>query len=1117
MEMPELDLRQIVAQAHSLSECLDRPRYQSQNSNADSTVACQRLEHWCEVAAQGDWSAFQKRLDWDDLDRESVNYVLSSPADPAPDGLPPWTDTLKAIIATANQPLPDSSLPIDSADPQPFEDILLPIVIAARQKLQNQLQSSPAILNATINASVFELVSESGYLELEKEFLKTLINLSTKTLDHEFTNFRPLGHNLLNFFAGTQSTEPSKELYYKFVNGLLQDGLLTLFKQYPVLAKLIAIATDFWVESTLEFINYLAEDLPELETLFASSALTESQSNWQSLSPSFHSAGLGQVVSVRPSLSDFHNRGRSAIALTFSSGLKLIYKPKDLGLDVAFFDFLAWCNQQNSPLDFKILKILNRGSHGWVEYVEQQPCGARAAAQRFYQRAGMLLCVLYLLGATDCHYENLIASGEHLVLIDTETLLHPDANPIDGSAVEMVTAATDLQLADSVLRTGLLPNWIFSADNRIAYDLSGLGSCDPQQAPWRLPRWQFINTDEMRLVNQDVTMPLQQNIAVLEGQPLSPDGYLAEILTGFEQMYNLFLEQRQYLQSSLSPLVPFNHQPVRLIFRHTQVYGVILQKSLEPQWLQDGRDRSLQLEGLSWALLACEHKPLAWPLLKVELAAMEQMDIPFFQASTSHDGLEIEPGLVIPRYFQAASYAQVLNRLDKLNPADCTLQLAMIRGSFQARIAHQPLTSKLPQGAVASISDRLPTQTLIPDQFLQEAIRLGHLLETEAIRGKDGSATWLGFDYIANADRFQMVALKDALYEGASGVAVFLAALSRVTNQDRFGGLALGALQPLQKFLYSHDRPQLHHWAKQLGIGGATGLGSIIYALTKISDLLQDRSLHQDALTIAQLITPELIAADQQFDVIGGAAGAILGLLPLYRATGDTSVLTTAQACGQHLLANQEKGGAWKNFAEQPLTGFSHGAAGIALALLQLAAQTGEEVYRQAAIAGISYEQSLFSATAANWPDLRSIVQQEGLPGFSVSWCHGAPGIGLARIGGLDSYATAAIQQEIEIALQTTQKQGAYGLDHLCCGTFGRIELLLVAAERFDRPELQETARYLATQVVTKATEQGGYRLFANLPPAVLNPNFFQGIAGVGYQLLRLTHPNQISSVLLWE
>jgi lantibiotic modifying enzyme len=56
-----------------------------------------------------------------------------------------------------------------------------------------------------------------------------------------------------------------------------------------------------------------------------------------------------------------------------------------------------------------------------VEVVEYLPCQNQEEIKRYYQRAGQLLCLLYVLGANDCHNENLIACGEYPVLVDLET------------------------------------------------------------------------------------------------------------------------------------------------------------------------------------------------------------------------------------------------------------------------------------------------------------------------------------------------------------------------------------------------------------------------------------------------------------------------------------------------------------------------------------------------------------------------------------------------------------------------------------------------------------------------------------------------------------------------
>jgi lantibiotic modifying enzyme len=51
---------------------------------------------------------------------------------------------------------------------------------------------------------------------------------------------------------------------------------------------------------------------------------------------------------------------------------------------------------------------------------------------------------------------------------------------------------------------------------------------------------------------------------------------------------------------------------------------------------------------------------------------------------------------------------------------------------------------------------------------------------------------------------------------------------------------------------------------------------------------------------------------------------------------------------------------------------------------------------------------------------------------------------------------------------------------------------------------------------VARAQKMGGYH-FPNLPVFAFSPSFFQGTAGIGYQLLRLAHPDALPSVLLWE
>jgi len=1118
-DLTQSDLDKIVTDASYLSERLNNNRLFEVNSipSNQQNLSTEHLNYWCQVVASGNWENFQKRLLWAGWNIDTVRSAMRTVKLIDTQTLPGWATTLKGIIQTAH----DQSIknlkfetPIDPEKPLPFEDVLLPACFVARDKLLTRLgfdSLSPECLP-------LELLSKEAYLAMERSLLSNLVNLCEKTLELEFSRFRPLGESLLNILLKETKATPNKTCYQKFVQKLLEDGLLSFFQKYPVLGRLIATRIDFWVEATAEFLQYLKADKTEIEQVFIHSQINADRVQSQ--------IELGKVVEIQSNLSDPHKGGRCVIALTFESGLKLVYKPRNLDLEVAYNELLEWCNQQDVPLPFKILKVLNRQTYGWVEYVEQQPCEDEAAARRFYQRAGMLLCLLYTLGGNDCHHENLIASGEHLVLIDMETLMHPEQKHLED-----FPQATDQMVSnekfwnDSVLRTGLLPCWDINKDNRIAYDVSGLGSVDPQQLPWRSLQWQSVNTDNMHQVYQTGKMPVAKNVPMLNGVALSPNDYLEDLVEGFEQMYQFLIKQRQFLLAQSSPLVALQAQQVRFIFRPTQVYGILLQKILTPELLQNGIDRSIELDILARAFLTTENQPKAWSILHSELRAMEQLDIPYFEANSDSDRLTFGLEQPIEEFFVAPSYHQVLSRLQKLNEADLAQQLGIIQGAFYARVARS--VSELPSNAQSLTVSTLRTEeeqslSVNSEQLLASADIIAQEIYSKAITEAEGSVYWIALSYIPNVERFQLQPLDESLYNGNCGIALFLAALDYLRGSSQYRHLTLGALQYTCKVLQSDNANLTQRFTKNIGIGGASGLGSIIYSLVKISHFLQEPALIEDAQGFANLITPELIATDKQLDVIGGAAGAILGLLALYHKAGEQAVLDKAVACGQHLLEHRisinGSPKAWKSFEDKPLTGFSHGAAGIAYALLRLYSVTQDNNYLEAACDGIAYESSVFSTSAANWPDFRSFTQKNGQPGFNtVSWCHGAAGIGLGRLGGLSILETSEIHQDIEVALQTTQKYGLQGVDHLCCGHLGRCEVLLLGAQKLSRPELLTMAQQRAAWVLARAKQAGGYQLFANLPNHVFSPEFFGGTAGIGYELLRLAYPEALPSVLLWE
>lgn len=1085
------DLAAVVNQSRWLWECLDSLNSLETVSSHDSPQLNQCLLRWCEVVAPKNLAKFEKRLRWDRLDLNQVNSLLEKgPIQPQP--LPPWAITLQHIVthtAVWSSQAEAQNLPIESDHPLPFEEVLLPVVLVARQKL----------LETSAGTSGLKLLTDAAYRSLERNLLQKLVTLCARALETEFERARPLGQRLLSQMIGSASKAPSKDQYDAFVQTLLDDQLQTFFQTYPVLGRLLATVVDFWIDAITEFIQNLKSDLLQIQQIFEPAQ------------------SLGAVTEIKPALSDPHHQGRTVLALTFASGLKLIYKPKGLGLEATYNQFLDWCNQQDLPLPFRVLKVINRGTYGWMEYVEQQPCADESAAQRFYQRAGMLLCVLYVLRGTDCHAGNLIASGEHLQLIDLEALMQPEGSPLKNSATETALELISEQaLQNSVMRTGLLPRWQLIGDSRTAFDISGLGSVASQLAPRPTARWQAINTDQMYLALVTEMMPAQANVPMLNGAPLCPHDYLEEIISGFQQMYRFLVRQRAAITAPNGPLAGFAAQPIRFVFRNTDLYHVVLHKTLAPEFLQSGLDFSIELDILSRALLNSDEKPAAWAILQAEFWALAQLDMPYFGTTAGSQALCANQKVLVEHYFPQASYHQVIAQIQALDETDLAQQAAIIRGAFYARVAHP---EKIQLGAMLKPFDPAAIDPLTPDELLLQAQAIADTISGQALQNLDGSVSWLGLEYVPSVKRVQLQLLGESLYNGGCGIALFLAAHDYVTGKSQWRELVLATLQPLRRFLKVASSATQQAWATQIGIGGATGIGSILYTYAKLSQFLQEPELATEARQLATLISPELIAADLQFDILGGAAGAILGLLAVDSQTHDSGVVETAVVAGHHLLqhrisvAGLDK--AWKTSGTQPLTGLSHGAAGIAYVLLKLYQATQEQAFLAAATEAITYEQQVFVPTVANWPDFRA-HNEEGQPKFQSSWCHGAPGIGLARLGSLGVLNTDIIQQEIEIALETTLRQSYCTSDHLCCGNFGRVALLTTASETLARPELLTLARGQAGWIIARAVEAGSYRLFLNIPNE-LNLSFFQGIAGIGYQLLRLAQPELLPEVLLWQ
>jgi lantibiotic modifying enzyme len=249
----------------------------------------------------------------------------------------------------------------------------------------------------------------------------------------------------------------------------------------------------------------------------------------------------------------------------------------------------------------------------------------------------------------------------------------------------------------------------------------------------------------------------------------------------------------------------------------------------------------------------------------------------------------------------------------------------------------------------------------------------------------------------------------------------------------------------------------------------------------------------------------------------------------MHRRHPRDGVLPLATRLGEHLLATvrqSENGWSWNTLdgqTERDPTGFSHGAAGIAWALLELYAETDNPQFRHAAERGFAYERQWFSSEHENWPDFRTIANAAsgaGSANFALAWCHGAPGIGLSRVRGYEILKNQELKREAEAAIRTTTRMlnhPGYGMQNdftLCHGRGGNAELLIFAAEALDDAVSRENAETLGRQGI-EYFGRNNLPWPCGVPGGGETPNLMLGLAGIGHFYLRLYDPAATRSILL--
>jgi lantibiotic modifying enzyme len=243
-----------------------------------------------------------------------------------------------------------------------------------------------------------------------------------------------------------------------------------------------------------------------------------------------------------------------------------------------------------------------------------------------------------------------------------------------------------------------------------------------------------------------------------------------------------------------------------------------------------------------------------------------------------------------------------------------------------------------------------------------------------------------------------------------------------------------------------------------------------MYPLLRAGQLAGDEGTIGAARDAARLAKSQLQAAGESTDVFFGAVGILSGLLALLEFEHRPECVEAALACGAALASS-----------EDPAPG-----KGPALARLH--------------------------ALSGNARHLRAARLEPATP-----WFQGVAGEGLAGLAAIGFGDAAELRNQIDEAVNRIAESPLPEADSLLAGAFGEVAFLTDAAERFGRPEWEDVAVRRAAAAVERARSAGGYRLFSELPADAFTPGFVTGLAGIGYELLRLACPGKLPSAVLFE
>jgi type 2 lantibiotic biosynthesis protein lanM len=840
-----------------------------------------------------------------------------------------------------------------------------------------------------------------------------------------------------------------------------------LIREYPVLARRLYEVILSSCNSHEEFIKRLWNDKEKLRDFLGTDPIKN-------------------ISSIDVGVGDTHNGGRTVHIINLDDGKRLVYKPRNSTVDYAFqrfYEMLEGLLKTKGCPIFNLPKFLHMGNYGWFEFIDFETCSSIEEVHNFYTRQGVLLSVLYALGGSDFHFENIIASGEFPVPVDLEALFHQQPDVKIPDFMSDGDFFVRHLINDSVLQVGLLPVPMWGSQSTPGVDFSGLGGKPGQIIPGAREVVVDFGGDKTRFEStSEATLQKQRNIPSLNGTEVDPSLYLESFKAGFTTGYQVFIENRTPI---LQELKAFTDCELRYIVRHTATYAKVLATSYHPDLLRDYLDYELHLNSL-WAATR-EDKFLENVVLS-EVDALRNGDIPFFKYKPTERNLYDSTGVVCQDYFKYSPIIFIEHRIKNFNDKNLLQQQWIINAALNNfdNIAAVPLKNNENQynsyiySPANSVLDIIDNHT----QYLYKS----------SVGEKEKS--WLT-TFPSSGSQWTLAPTSSSLYNGKTGIALFFHSAAELLNSSQYKEFADSIVQvsveSLCKYLQGNE---LFHQPVFSRPGAHDGISGIIYTAVETGTLQKSEAIH----IVHQYLDKKIDETEFQYDVIAGFAG-LINVINSWCLDDPTIEKSAAEVTD---VALQRLTRALKNKSpfevDDMMYGFGHGVSGL------LSVSEGS-INLRGNLGILDTIQGRYYKTLEEYVD-RELKD--------ISWCRGSAGVLAAYTRSCymrDKDTSAQLLKHVrKLSTHINSSLPSFSSDSFCHGLSGLLSIYHHLRKISDNEIYAEVHSKLFNILIKHHKNKS---INCGMPSNIYTPGLFDGFAGTVYPLMETVSEKPLSSPLL--